>query len=73
MRRLIQKQLDNELSNLVLKGAVEPGDTVVVDAGEPRLTLSVEKDTAAQKPADELAEAPTDSPRHAASAAAQEN
>ena len=73
LRRLIQKQLDNELSNLVLKGAVEPGDTVVVDAGEPRLTLSVEKDTAAQKPADELAEAPTDSPRHAASAAAQEN
>ena len=87
LRRLIQKQLDNELSNLVLKGAVEPGDTVVVDAGEPRLTLSVKKDAAASAPADELAEAPAtsaeptktdtsatkESQQPAASGAAQEN
>ena len=71
----------------MLKGAVEPGDTVVVDAGEPRLTLSVKKGAASQAPADELAEAPAksaepattdtsatkESQQPAASGAAQEN
>ncbi|GAA1482912.1 ATP-dependent Clp protease ATP-binding subunit [Gordonia sinesedis] len=42
LHRLIQKQLDNELSTMTLKGELVPGDKVMVDAGTPpKLSISV--------------------------------
>ncbi|MDH6196273.1 ATP-dependent Clp protease ATP-binding subunit ClpC [Mycobacterium frederiksbergense] len=39
LRRTVQRQLDNKLSGLLLKGAVRPGDTVKVDADSDGLVL----------------------------------
>jgi len=47
LRRTIQRQVDNELSRLLLEGSVEPGDRVVVGAEDGRLTFEVQKEAAA--------------------------
>jgi ATP-dependent Clp protease ATP-binding subunit ClpC len=41
LRRTIQRELDNRLSKMLLDGQLQPGQTVQVDAGGDRLTLSV--------------------------------
>ena len=41
LRRTIQRRVDNELSRMVLGGALDPGDRVVVGAEEGRLTFEV--------------------------------
>jgi ATP-dependent Clp protease ATP-binding subunit ClpC len=41
LRRAIQRRVDNELSRMVLGGSLNPGDKVVVDAEEDRLTFNV--------------------------------
>jgi ATP-dependent Clp protease ATP-binding subunit ClpC len=41
LRRAIQRRVDNELSRMVLGGALNPGDKVVVGAEEGRLTFEV--------------------------------
>ncbi|MFC9763435.1 ATP-dependent Clp protease ATP-binding subunit [Rhodococcus jostii] len=41
LRRTIQKQLDNKLSSMLLKGALSAGDTVRVDANGAGLSIGV--------------------------------
>ncbi|KXP11115.1 Clp protease [Tsukamurella pulmonis] len=41
LRRTVQKELDNQLSMMLLRGDVREGDTVRVDAGDDGLVLSV--------------------------------
>jgi ATP-dependent Clp protease ATP-binding subunit ClpC len=41
LRRAIQRRVDNPLSRMVLGGSLNPGDKVVVDAEEGRLTFDV--------------------------------
>jgi ATP-dependent Clp protease ATP-binding subunit ClpC len=41
LRRTIQRRVDNELSRLVLEGSLNPGDKVVVDLEEGKLTFGV--------------------------------
>ncbi|MBO3725705.1 ATP-dependent Clp protease ATP-binding subunit [Actinomyces bowdenii] len=41
LRRTVQRELDNRLSGLLLDGAAQPGDTVMVDAKDGDLDLSV--------------------------------
>jgi len=41
LRRLIQREIGDQLAKLLLAGAVEPGDTVAVDVGESGLALTV--------------------------------
>ncbi|MGX9294045.1 ATP-dependent Clp protease ATP-binding subunit [Tsukamurella paurometabola] len=41
LRRTVQKELDNRLSSMLLKGDIVPGDTVRVDADDDGLVLSV--------------------------------
>jgi ATP-dependent Clp protease ATP-binding subunit ClpC len=41
LRRAIQRRVDNELSRLLLSGSLNPGDKVVVDAEDGRLTFDV--------------------------------
>ena len=43
LRRAIQRELENELSRLLLGGAIEPGDRVRVDYDDVQLTFDVEK------------------------------
>lgn len=52
LRRVIQRRLDNELANMVLSGALNPGGRVVVSAEERRLTFEVTEGaaTAAGRP-----------------------
>ncbi|MEU6366869.1 ATP-dependent Clp protease ATP-binding subunit [Streptomyces sp. NPDC046931] len=40
LRRTIQSELDNRLSNMLLDGTLDPGDTVLVDVVEDGLALS---------------------------------
>jgi ATP-dependent Clp protease ATP-binding subunit ClpC len=47
LRRTIQRQVDNELSRMVLGGSLNPGDKVMVGAEEGRLTFEVLKGAAA--------------------------
>jgi ATP-dependent Clp protease ATP-binding subunit ClpC len=47
LRRTIQRRVDNELSRMVLDGALNPGDRVVVGAEEDRLTFEVLEGAAA--------------------------
>jgi ATP-dependent Clp protease ATP-binding subunit ClpC len=47
LRRAIQRRVENELSRMVLGGSLEPGDKVVVDAKEGRLTFEVAEGAAA--------------------------
>ncbi|MDP0397897.1 ATP-dependent Clp protease ATP-binding subunit [Tsukamurella strandjordii] len=41
LRRTVQKELDNRLSSMLLKGEIVPGDTVRVDADDDGLVISV--------------------------------
>ncbi|RLV04368.1 Clp protease [Streptomyces griseocarneus] len=41
LRRTLQTELDNRLSNMLLDGSLDPGDTVVADAADGELKLSV--------------------------------
>ncbi|MDR3080811.1 MAG: AAA family ATPase, partial [Streptomyces sp.] len=41
LRRTIQSELDNRLSNMLLDGTLNPGDTVVADVAEDKLVLSL--------------------------------
>ena len=41
LRRTIQRRVDNELSRMVLGGALDPGNRVVVDAEDGKLTFEV--------------------------------
>jgi ATP-dependent Clp protease ATP-binding subunit ClpC len=41
LRRTIQRRVDNELSRMVLEGSLNPGDKVVVDLEEGKLTFGV--------------------------------
>ncbi|MEU6857555.1 ATP-dependent Clp protease ATP-binding subunit [Glycomyces sp. NPDC046736] len=42
LRRLVQRELDNRLSSLLIEGTVVPGDTVRVDLADGRLDIGVE-------------------------------
>ena len=46
LRRAIQRELENELSRLLLGGLIEPGDRVRVDYDDVQLTFDVEKGAA---------------------------
>jgi len=46
LRRAIQRELENELSRLLLGGSVEPDDRVRVDYDDVQLTFDVEKGAA---------------------------
>jgi ATP-dependent Clp protease ATP-binding subunit ClpC len=48
LRRAIQRQLENELSRLVLDGSLAPDDRVRVDFRDGKLTFEVEKGAAEQ-------------------------
>lgn len=54
LRRTIQTELDNRLSNMLLDGTLNPGDTVVADVGDGQLTLGLEE-REARDPAEEAA------------------
>ncbi|WP_018215300.1 ATP-dependent Clp protease ATP-binding subunit [Salinispora vitiensis] len=41
LRRVIQRELDNQLSRMLLESAVSPGQRVVVDARDGQLTIDV--------------------------------
>jgi len=43
LRRTIQRRVENELSRMVLSGAVEPGDRVTVKAEDGKLRFDVER------------------------------
>jgi ATP-dependent Clp protease ATP-binding subunit ClpC len=45
LRRTIQRRVDNELSRMVLEGSLNPGDKVVVDLEEGKLTFGVLDET----------------------------
>jgi ATP-dependent Clp protease ATP-binding subunit ClpC len=62
LRRAIQRELENELSRLLLGGSIEPGDRVRVDYDDVQLTFDVEKGGAE---ADEKVEQPEPQPAHA--------
>ncbi|MFF4211379.1 ATP-dependent Clp protease ATP-binding subunit [Streptomyces sp. NPDC001796] len=49
LRRTIQTELDNRLSNMLLDGTLNPGDTVVVDVVDGELSLSLQAKAAAQE------------------------
>jgi ATP-dependent Clp protease ATP-binding subunit ClpC len=53
LRRTIQRRVDNELSRMVLDGSLNPGDKVVVSAGDGKLTFEVLEGTAAVGTADQ--------------------
>ncbi|WP_117211058.1 ATP-dependent Clp protease ATP-binding subunit [Allorhizocola rhizosphaerae] len=42
MRRVIQRDVDTELSAMLLRGSLSAGDTIVVDAADQELTFKVE-------------------------------
>lgn len=44
LRRVIQRELDNQLSRMLLESAVSPGQRVVVDARDGELTIDVAED-----------------------------
>jgi len=41
LRHTIQRRVDNELSRMVLEGSLNPGEKVVVDLEEGKLTFGV--------------------------------
>ena len=45
LRRTIQRGVDNELSRMVLEGSLNPGDTLVVDLEEGKLTFGILDET----------------------------
>ncbi|MGW3495364.1 ATP-dependent Clp protease ATP-binding subunit [Streptomyces sp. NPDC001020] len=53
LRRTIQSELDNRLSNMLLEGTLNPGDTVVADVADDKLVLSLKaKPTTDEKAAE---------------------
>ncbi|MFB7629665.1 ATP-dependent Clp protease ATP-binding subunit [Streptomyces sp. NPDC056149] len=56
LRRTLQNELDNRLSNMLLDGTLNPGDTVLADVGDGQLTLTLEEQPAGGKPAGEPAD-----------------
>jgi len=48
LRRTIQRLVENDLSRMVLGGAIEPGDRVTVDAVEGELHFDVDSGAAAE-------------------------
>jgi ATP-dependent Clp protease ATP-binding subunit ClpC len=55
LRRTIQAELDNRLSNMLLDGTLNPGDTVVADVADDELVLSLmEKKATDEKTATEV-------------------
>ncbi|MFJ5677678.1 ATP-dependent Clp protease ATP-binding subunit [Streptomyces sp. NPDC093097] len=56
LRRTIQNEIDNRLSNMLLEGSINPGDTVLADVGDGRLTLTLEEQPAGGKSAGATAE-----------------
>jgi ATP-dependent Clp protease ATP-binding subunit ClpC len=62
LRRAIQRELENELSRLLLGGSIEPGDRVRVDYDDVQLTFDVEKGAVE---AEEKVERPERQPAHA--------
>jgi len=62
LRRAIQRELENELSRLLLGGSIEPGDRVRVDYDDVQLTFDVEKGAAE---ADQKVDQPERQPAHA--------
>jgi ATP-dependent Clp protease ATP-binding subunit ClpC len=48
LRRAIQRELENRLSEMILDGGLEPGGRVVVDARDGRLVLEAEDAAAAE-------------------------
>ena len=46
LRRAIQRELENELSRLLLSGALQPDDRVRVDYDDVQLTFEIEKEAA---------------------------
>src|SRR6476661_2894492 len=62
LRRAIQRELENEVSRLLLSGALQPDDRVRVDYDDVQLTFDVEKGAAE---ADEQVEQPERQPAHA--------
>src|SRR5580765_551113 len=62
LRRAIQRELENELSRLLLRGSIESGDRARVDYDDVQLTFDVEKGAAE---ADEEVEQPDRQPAHA--------
>ncbi|WP_411124584.1 ATP-dependent Clp protease ATP-binding subunit [Streptomyces sp. x-19] len=46
LRRTIQTELDNRLSNMLLDGRLNPGDTVVADVRDGELTLALREEEA---------------------------
>ncbi|ABP54607.1 ATP-dependent Clp protease ATP-binding subunit [Salinispora tropica] len=44
LRRVIQREVDNQLSRMLLESAVSPGQRVVVDARDGELTIDVAED-----------------------------
>ena len=43
LRRTIRRRVDNELSRMVLEGSLNPGDKVVVDLDEGKLTFAASR------------------------------
>ena len=56
LRRTIQSRVDNELSRMVLDGLLKPGDRVMVDVEEGRLSFEVFESSATAGVADEARE-----------------
>ena len=44
MRRLIQKEIEDRIANLILDKTAEKGDTIVVEAKNERVIVSVQKE-----------------------------
>ena len=44
LKRLLQKEVENKLAELIIDSEVEDGDTVVVDANKDGLTYNVKRD-----------------------------
>jgi ATP-dependent Clp protease ATP-binding subunit ClpC len=61
VRRAIQRELENELSRLLLSGALQPDDRVRVDYDGGQLTFDVEKGGAEPMEVEE----PRSQPAHA--------
>ncbi|MGI5134591.1 MULTISPECIES: ATP-dependent Clp protease ATP-binding subunit [unclassified Streptomyces] len=59
LRRTIQSEFDNRLSNMLLDGTLNPGDTVIADVVKDELVLSLKAPTEEEKAArDAKADAP---------------
>ncbi|MCK7626018.1 AAA family ATPase [Streptomyces sp. RS10V-4] len=55
LRRTLQNELDNRLSNMLLDGTLNPGDTVVADVADGQLTLRLGQPPATGAPTGEPA------------------